>query len=246
MSGPINLGMPTPPIHTLVVGAEPPLRMALVSQLTVNGFSVREASSGDQALATLRQMPLELVLLDVHTPPMSGLEICKRIRTFDSQIGIVMMSVRDVEEDKVNALEAGADDFVTKPLQLRLLVARLGAVRRRSSVHHVAKPTVHLAGSLELDVCSRVLKKNGVEVRLTPKEFDLLTVLMEHRGTPVAHRKLLQTVWGPDYGSELEYLRSYVKMLRKKIEDDPRNPQYILTDPWAGYRLRIPLAAQSA
>ncbi len=226
-------------IDTLVVDDEVSLRRVLVTSLTASGFRVREAANGEEALASIRQQMPDIVLLDVNMPGVDGLETCKRIRAIDSRVGILMVTVRDSEDDKVEALDSGADDFITKPFLFRELVARLRAVHRRG---HVTPPkaAVQRAGELELDLESRILKKNGVEVRLSPTEFDLLAALMEHQGVPLTHRKLLRTVWGPEYGDELEYLRSYVKMLRKKIEDNPSNPQYLVTEPWVGYRFRNP------
>lgn len=227
-------------IETLVVDDESSLRRVLVTSLSASGFRVREAGNGEEALAALKQSTPDLILLDVNMPGLNGLETCKRIRTLDQRVGIVMVTVRDSEDDKVEALESGADDFITKPFLFRELVARLRAVHRRGRNSDVPKPTVYRAGQLELDVDARILKKAGVEVRLSPTEFDLLAVLVQNQGAPVTHRKLLRAVWGPEYGSELEYLRSYVKMLRKKIEDDPGSPQYIRTEPWAGYRFVNP------
>jgi two-component system KDP operon response regulator KdpE len=154
--------------------------------------------------------------------------------------GIIMVTVRDSEEDKVQALEAGADDFITKPYLLREMIARLHAVLRRLSAQQNAAEAVIRAGALELDPVRRLLLKDNVEIHLSPKEFDLLAYLFQHQGAPVTHSKLLHAVWGPEFGGELEYLRSYVKMLRKKIEDNPAHPAYILTEPWVGYRFRNP------
>ena len=139
----------------------------------------------------------------------------------------------------VQALEAGADDYITKPFRFGELVARLRAVLRRTVAQNAAA-TVILAGDLEIDLQKRLLRRGGAIIHLTPTEFDLLSLLMKNQGMPVTHTKLLRTVWGPEYGEELEYLRAYVKMLRKKIEDDPTQPKYILTEPWVGYRFQNP------
>jgi two-component system KDP operon response regulator KdpE len=151
-----------------------------------------------------------------------------------------MVTVRDSENDKVNALEAGADDYVTKPFRLRELIARLRAVLRRTHARDAAQPAVLTAGDLEMDLPRRLLRRGGQPVHLAPKEFELLAFMMQNQGVPLTHVKLLRAVWGIEYGNELEYLRSYVKMLRKKIEDDPAKPEYILTEPWVGYRFRNP------
>jgi two-component system KDP operon response regulator KdpE len=224
----------------LIVDDEPALRKALRTSLTASGFDVSEARNGDEALALLPKSPVDLVLLDINMPGTSGIEICRKIRDSSIHTGIVMVTVRDSEEDKVQALEAGADDFITKPYRLREMVARLHAVLRRLAAQQNVPDAILRAGSLELDPGRRLLLKNGVEIHLSPKEFDLLVYLFQHQGAPVMHARLLQSVWGPEFGGELEYLRSYVKMLRKKIEDDPAHPEYILTEPWVGYRFRNP------
>jgi two-component system KDP operon response regulator KdpE len=225
----------------LLVSANPDLRSSLADSLSAAGFQFRELATAKQALAALRhEPPPDLILIDLDQPGLDGLKICARIRSFDSRVGIFILSRNAPEEDKIGWLEAGADDFVAKPIQIRELVARLRAIHRRQRRNRIPKLGVYRVGSLELDLTTRIFRKDGNPVRLTPKEFDLLAVLMENAGTPVVHRKLLQTVWGPGYGSETEYLRSYVKMLRKKIEDDPSQPAYILTEPWAGYRLQNP------
>ena len=224
----------------LIVDDETSLRKALRTSLTASGFDVTEARDGDEALALLPQKQVDIVLLDINMPGRSGFDVCRRIRHLSSRMGIVMVTVRDSEEDKVKALEAGADDFITKPYRLREMVARLHAVLRRISAQEGTTETALTAGDLELDLGRRRLLKNGTEVHLSPKEFDLLAFLFQHQGEPVMHTKLLRAVWGPEFGGELEYLRSYIKMLRKKIENEPAHPEYILTEPWVGYRFRNP------
>jgi two-component system KDP operon response regulator KdpE len=236
----VNLTLPEHPIRVLIVDDEPPLRMALRTSLTASGFSIEETSNGEDAIGALRRCTFDLVLLDINLPGMSGIETCEHIRSFTAGVGILMVTVRDSEDDKVRALDAGADDFITKPFRFRELVARLRAVLRRITVKATPKDGVIRAGNLEVDVGRRLLRKAGAEIHLSPTEFDLLAVLIQHQGAPVTHVKLLRSVWGPEYGNELEYLRSYVKMLRKKIEDDPARPQYIVTEPWLGYRFRDP------
>lgn len=224
----------------LIVDDEPALRKALRTSLAAIGFEVAEARNGEEALAMLRQAPPDIVLLDINMPGLSGIEVCRRIRSLSAKTGIIMVTVRESEEDKVQALEAGADDFITKPYKLREMVARLHAVLRRISSPQDAAVRVLRAGSLELDLERRLVARDGVEIHLTPKEFDLLAYLLAHQGAPVLHSRLLQAVWGPEYGAELEYLRTYVKALRKKIEDDPSRPRFILTEPWVGYRFQNP------
>jgi two-component system KDP operon response regulator KdpE len=222
----------------LIVDDETPLRKALRTSLTATGFVVEEACSGNEALESFGASRTDLVLLDINMPGLSGLETCRRLRALDPEVGIVMVTVRDAEEDMVQALEAGADDFVSKPYRFRELVARVRAVLRRVKTAEDSAIRILHTGELELDLDRRTLTKAGVEVHLSPTEFDLIAFFFRHPGVPVTHARLLRAVWGPEYGNELEYLRSYVRMLRKKIETDPAHPEYILTEPWLGYRFR--------
>jgi two-component system KDP operon response regulator KdpE len=224
----------------LVVDDEPSLRKTIRASLAASGFSVEEAGNGGEAVGIVQLRQFDLVLLDVNMPGMSGVDACRQIRALAPHTGIIMVTVRDAEEDKVLALEAGADDYVTKPFRFRELIARLGAVLRRTRVLAGAAPSVMQMGDLKMDIDHRLLWKGDDQVRLSPKEFELLSFMMKNQGAPLTHVKLLKTVWGPEYGDELEYLRTYVRMLRKKIEDDPARPQYILTEPWVGYRFRNP------
>jgi two-component system, OmpR family, KDP operon response regulator KdpE len=228
------------PTKVLVVDDEPSLRKTLRASLSASGFAVEEARNGEEALGVVQQHPFDLVLLDINMPGAGGIEACRKIRRLAPHSGIVMVTVRETENDKVKALEAGADDYVTKPFRLRELVARLRAVLRRTHAPGTAAAETLRAGSIEIDCKRRLLWRGGEPVHLTPKEFDLLAFLMQNPGIPLTHAKLLRMVWGPEYGNELEYLRSYVKMLRKKIENDPAKPEYILTEPWVGYRFRDP------
>lgn len=237
--------MPDGTCKLLIVDDEPSLRKALRASLTASGFEVAEARNGDEALAVLPHTPVDVVLLDINMPGRSGIEVCRKIRESSMRTGIVMVTVRDSEEDKVQALNAGADDFITKPYLLREMIARLNAVMRRLRVQQGAADAILRAGNLELDAQRRLLLKNGIEIHLSPKEFDLLAYLFRHQGAPLTHERLLHAAWGPEFGGEFEYLRSYVKMLRKKIEDDPAHPQYILTEPWVGYRFRNPSDPES-
>ena len=232
--------MPLQQGSVLVVDDEPALRKALRGSLTASGFLVEEARNGEEALGTVHRNPFDLVLLDINMPGISGIDACRRIRGISPHAGIVMVTVRDVEDDKVRALEAGADDYVTKPFKLRELTARLRAVLRRTRQHEAPEPEVIEAGNLKINLQQRLLWKGEEEVHLSPTEFDLLALMMKNAGAPLTHVKLLRSIWGPEYGGELEYLRSYVRMLRKKIEDDPARPEYILTEPWVGYRFRNP------
>jgi two-component system, OmpR family, KDP operon response regulator KdpE len=226
--------------NVLVVDDEPSLRKTLRTSLAASGFAVAEARNGEEALGVVQQQAFDLVLLDINMPGAGGIDTCRKIRSFAPRVGIIMVTVRDSENDKVHALEAGADDYVTKPFRLRELVARLRAVQRRTQGAESAEPEVLKAGNLEVDIKRRLMWRGGSLVHLSPKEFDLLVYLMQNRDVPLTHARLLRALWGPEYGNELEYLRSYVKALRKKIEDDPAKPEYILTEPWVGYRFRNP------
>jgi two-component system, OmpR family, KDP operon response regulator KdpE len=232
--------MSTEPLNALLVDDEPSFRRALRTSLAASGFLIEEAPSGEDAIAILAQRPFDLVLLDMNMPGVGGVETCREVRSLLPRIGIVMVTVRDAENDMVKALEAGADDYLTKPVRFRELVARLRAVARRSHVEDAPEPLVLRVGDLELDVKRRVLHRDGEFVHLTPTEFHLLALLMRHQGTLVTHSQLLRSIWGPEYGTELDYLRSYVKALRKKIEENPAQPKYLLTEPWVGYRLCDP------
>jgi two-component system, OmpR family, KDP operon response regulator KdpE len=224
----------------LVVDDESSLRKALRTSLTASGFAVEEARTGEEAVGTVQRHPFDLVLLDINMPGIDGIDACRRIRGISPHAGIVMITVRDMEDDKVRALEAGADDYVTKPFKLRELTARLRAVLRRTRRKEAPEPDVLQAGNLKIDFQRRLLWRGEEEVHLSPTEFDLLAFMMKNAGAPLTHVKLLRSIWGPEYGGELEYLRSYVRMLRKKIESDPAKPEYILTEPWVGYRFHNP------
>jgi len=228
------------PANVLLVDDDAFMRQALRSSLRARGYVVEEASTGEEAMDLISQRPFDLVLLDLNMPGMGGLATCRQIRALRPGTGVLMLTVRDSEEDKVTALEAGADDYITKPFRLRELVARMQAVERRVHTEVMSTGDIARAGELEIDFQRRTVKKRGVEVRLSPTEFNLLAYLMRQPNVPVNHAKLLRAVWGPEYGGELEYLRTYIKMLRKKIEDDPANPQYIVTAPWLGYRFQDP------
>jgi two-component system KDP operon response regulator KdpE len=229
----------------LVVDDEPSLRRALRTSLTASGFAVEEARTGEEAVGTVQRHPFDLVLLDISMPGINGIDTCRQIRGISPHAGIVMITVRDLEDDKVRALEAGADDYVTKPFKLRELTARLRAVLRRTRVNDLAQPVILQIGNLKIDLQRRLLWKGEEEIHLSPKEFDLLAFMMRNSGAPLTHVKLLRSIWGPEYGGELEYLRSYVRMLRKKIERDSANPEYILTEPWVGYRFHNPSDSDS-
>lgn len=228
-------------LDTLLVDDEPSFRRALRTSLAASGFAVEEAPSGEEAIAVLSRRSFDLVLLDVNMPGMGGLKTCREVRNLAPKTGIIMVTVRDSENDMVKALEAGADDYITKPVRFRELVARLRAVGRRISAEDSMDSVVLRVGDLELDMNRRLLHRDGEFIHLTPTEFDIMELLMRREGALVTHAHLLRSIWGPEYGTELDYLRSYVKALRKKIEEDPSRPKYLLTEPWVGYRLCNPL-----
>jgi len=233
-------------LNTLIVDDEASFRRVLRTSLTQSGFAIDEAQTGEEAVAILSKYAFDLVLLDINMPGIGGVEACREIRAHSQKIGIVMVTVQDGESEMVRALEAGADDYITKPIRFRELVARLRAVWRRLHVDDANQPTLLQAGDLELDINRRLLCRQGEVVHLTPTEFELLALLMRNQGTPVTHTKLLRSVWGPEYGTELDYLRSFVKTLRQKIEKDPSKPKYIVTEPWLGYRFCNPLDPSSS
>ena len=220
----------------LVVDDDSSTRRALRVTLPGLGFTVVEAARGEEALSLVRVTWFDAVLLDVDMPGMGGVETCRNIRRTIARLPILMLSVMDSEDDKVLALDAGADDYITKPFQLRELTARLRAAVRRRNAQDSNRSTPIRHGQLELDPVKYRVQKSGRAIHLTPKEFEMLHYLMMHAGEPIPHARLLKSVWGPEYGNELEYLRTFVRQLRKKIEDDPRNPQYLLTDAYVGYR----------
>ena len=222
----------------LVVDDDPQIRRVMRTTLVVQGYEVADARSGEEAIERFRDDKYDLILLDMNMPGMDGIATCHEIRS-SSDVAIVMLTVRDTEKDKVTALDAGADDYVTKPFSTPELLARVRAALRRVPNNPETGPQFIKAGELEIDLQARRVKLGGNVVRLTPKEFELLRHLALHPNVPVPHMKLLQAVWGPDYGEEVEYLRVFINQLRKKIEKDPSNPQLILTEPWIGYRFNM-------
>jgi len=210
------------------------MRTTLIAQ----GFEVADAKSGEEAIEKFRENKYDLILLDMNMGGMDGIETCREIRS-GSDVGIVMLTVRDAEKDKIAALDAGADDYVTKPFSAPELMARVRAALRRLPNGPENGPQVIKAGDFDIDLQTRRVHAHGKEIRLTPKEFELLRYLVSHPNIPVPHMKLLQVVWGPDYGEEVEYLRVFINQLRKKIELDSSNPQFLLTEPWIGYRFKL-------
>lgn len=223
----------------LVVDDEPQIRRVMRTTLVAQGYEVADARNGEEAVEQLRAGKYDLVLLDMNMPGVDGLQTCREIRAV-SDIAIIMLTVRNTEKDKVEALDAGADDYVTKPFGFPELLARIRAALRRLSWSPGAGPQVLTLDEVEINFGTRRVSVGSKEIRLTPKEFDLLHYLATHPNIPIPHAKLLQAVWGPDYREEVEYLRVFVNQIRKKIEKNPAKPKYLLTEPWVGYRFDLP------
>jgi two-component system, OmpR family, KDP operon response regulator KdpE len=221
----------------LVVDDEPQIRRVLRSTLSFRGYTISEVASGEEAVAVASKLKPDLILLDVNLPGMSGVETCREIRR-SSDAPIIMLTVRSAERDKVIALDAGADDYITKPFGIEELLARIRASLRRHPSPDALPP--FLSRELSVDFEQRRVTAAGEEIHLAPKEFDVLRHLIANQGKPVTHRRLLQSVWGPEYGEETENLRVVINQLRKKIEKDPSQPKLILTEPWVGYRFQPP------
>jgi two-component system, OmpR family, KDP operon response regulator KdpE len=223
-------------IRILLVDDESAIRRALRPPLLELGFQVVEASRGEEALQMLRGGGFDVVLLDVNMPGIGGIETLRRMRALAPRLPILMLTVRDGEEEKVEALELGADDYVTKPFSTRELIARIRTAIRRVQAPARAEDAPIEIGELRLEPVKRTVTKRGQPVHLTRKEFDILHCLMSRAGRVITYARLLTAVWGADSREEVEYLRTFVRQLRKKIEDDPANPIYLLTDVYVGYR----------
>jgi two-component system KDP operon response regulator KdpE len=221
----------------LVVDDEPQIRRVLKATLAGEGYQVADARTGEEALEKLDEQQ-ELVLLDVNMPGMGGLATCRALRA-RSDVAIIMLTVRDTERDKVEALDAGADDYVTKPFSTPELLARIRAALRRLPLNPFPGSQRLTLADVEIDFQARVVMAGERQTRLTPKELDLLWYLVSHANRAITHRELLHAVWGTEYGHEVEYLRVFVNQLRKKLEPDPSNPRYLLTEPWVGYRFQL-------
>lgn len=221
----------------LIADDEPQITRVLRTGLSTRGYDVRVAADGESALDTFNDWHPDLVVTDLAMPNLNGLDLCRRLRLI-SQVPIIVLSVRGEERTKVEALDAGADDFVTKPFSMEELLARVRATLRRAPVmsDEDANSTVLETGDFRLDIETRKVIVLGKEIHLTPKEFELLAHLIRHAGKVMTHRKLLTAIWGANYSEQTEYLRVFIGQLRKKIEADPSAPRYILTEPWIGYR----------
>jgi len=219
--------------RVLVVDDEPQITRVLRTVLTSQGYQVRTAGEGESALVSFNEWRPELVITDLYMPRMDGVELCRRIRAVSS-VPIIVLSVKGEERSKVEALDSGADDYVTKPFGIDELMARVRAALRRAGVDSdVASFDV---GDFRIDLEARRVHVRGNEVRLTPKEFDLFVYMARHPSRVITHRTLLEAVWGEASQEQPEYLRVFMGQLRKKLEPDPSQPRYLVTEPWVGYR----------
>ncbi len=221
----------------LIVDDEPQITRVLRRSLTAHGYEIRSAADGESALETFGDWPPDLVVTDLSMPNMDGLELCRRLRAI-SPVPIIVLSVKGEEQTKVDALDAGADDYVTKPFGMNELLARIrAALRRVRELHNIDSASTLLeAGDFRVDLEARSVTVRDKEVHLTPKEYDLLTYLIRRPGKVITHHALLGALWGSNSLEQTEYLRVFIGQLRKKIEPDPAIPRYILTEPWIGYR----------
>lgn len=220
----------------LIVEDDAALRRSLRSTLSAEGLSVNDAGTGEQAMSELRQANYAIVLLDLNMPGMGGMATCRMMRAAYPGLTIIVLTVRDRDADKVNALDAGADDYITKPFQLSELTARIRAALRRIRLSASEVDEAIQVGDIRIDPVRREVTKANDRIHLTPKEFDLLHLMMGHAGKPLSHRFLITSVWGAGYGNEREYLRTYINQLRRKLEADPSSPRYLLTENYVGYR----------
>jgi two-component system KDP operon response regulator KdpE len=219
--------------RVLAVDDDPQILRAVRTSLQARGYEVTTAGNGETAIELLSTHPFDLVVLDLGLPGMDGHEFIRRARTW-AEVPIIVLSVRESQEEKVRALDAGADDYVTKPFAIAELLARMRAVSRRSATEK--RPSILTFGDLEIDLARQLVKKGESSLRLTPTEYRLLETMATNPGKLLMHRWLLQKVWGPSYGEESHYLRVFIRQLRRKLDDDPAAPHYILTEPGLGYR----------
>jgi two-component system KDP operon response regulator KdpE len=225
--------------HTiLVVDDEPQIRRFLRTSLTVHGYDILEAATGQEALRHVTSGHADLVVLDLGLPDIDGLEILQTIRGWSS-VPVFVLSVRNREAEKVKALESGADDYITKPFGMAEFIARLRATLRRRLLEETPQP-VFAVGNLEVDLARRMVRRNGAEIHLSPKQYRLLHVLVVNAGKVVTHQQLLREVWGKGHTEDVHYLRIFVRKLRSRLEADPTRPCYIQTELGVGYRLRTP------
>lgn len=225
-------------IRILVADDEPKIRMFIRANLEARGYEVDLAKDGIEAIELAERLLPDVIVLDVNMPRMDGIEACRRLREW-ADMPIIILSVRGDEKDKVRALDEGADDYVTKPFSVEELLARIRVALRHSAGPTVAAP-IFTAGDLEVDLSKRVVRQRGQVVKLTHTEYDLLAYLISNSGKVLTHGEILHNVWGPEYGDEREYVRVFIGQLRRKIEDDPSNPRFIVTESRMGYRFVMP------
>jgi len=225
-------------VKILVVDDEPKIRLFIRTNLEARGYEVHLAQDGVEAVEKAALVSPDVIVLDVNMPRMDGIEACRRIREW-TNTPIIILSVREDEKDKVKALNEGADDYVTKPFGIEELLARI-KVALRHSAGSTTSASVFTARDLEVDLSQHVVKRRGEIIKLTRTEYELLSYLVSHHGKVLTHKELLHNVWGPEYGEESEYVRVFINQLRRKVEDDPSNPQFVLTEPRIGYRFVKP------
>ncbi|MGB2856739.1 MAG: response regulator transcription factor [Dehalococcoidia bacterium] len=225
-------------IRILVADDEPKIRMFIRANLEARGYEVDLAKDGIEAIELAERLLPDVIVLDVNMPRMDGIEACRRLREW-ADMPIIILSIRGDEKDKVRALDEGADDYVTKPFSVEELLARIRVALRHSAGPTVAAP-IFTAGDLEVDLSKRVVRQRGQMVKLTHTEYDLLAYLISNSGKVLTHGEILHNVWGPEYGDEREYVRVFIGQLRRKIEDDPSNPRFIVTESRMGYRFVTP------
>ncbi len=223
----------------MLIDDEPQIRRVLRASLNAQGAHVLDVQNGEEALELLRQRTVDLILLDLNMPGLGGLETCRAIRN-GWDVPIIVVSVRDSDHDKVEALDAGADDYVIKPFSFEELMARIRAALRRTGFATDTTPRFVSVPGLEIDFENRRVVAGGKHVRLTPTEFDILRYMISQANKPVPHRRLLHAIWGPEYGDQVEYLRVFINQLRKKIEPPGDKPVFITTEPRIGYRFVLP------
>jgi two-component system KDP operon response regulator KdpE len=224
--------------HILVIDDEPQMLRALRTILSEKKFQVTTASRGEEGLALAAADPPDLVILDLGLPDLDGIEVCARLREW-TQAPVIVLSVRDNERDKVTALDKGADDYLTKPFSIQELLARIRVALRHSIQAHGSKNVIVKAGPLTIDLAGHLVTRDGVEVKLTATEFKLLAYLASNAGRVLTHQSILAHVWGPEEADRIEYLRVYMGQLRRKLEESPSQPQYLLTEPGVGYRFLL-------